>query len=346
MPLKLKRRPGRPHWYIHGTIRGVSVRESTGVADHKAAEAIRARREWEIIQRSVFGPEATATFVAAAVSYLEIGGERLYLKPIIARLGSVPLAKIDQALIEQTARALYPTASPGTLNRQAFTPIAAVLNHAAKRGLCAHRVIERPAQPKGRVRWLTFEEAEQLVDACSPHLRPLVLFLLGTGARTSEALYLDWREVDLAGAHVTFLDTKNGEHRGVPLHARLVAELRALRHKQGRVFRTNAGLPYAEKESGGGQIKTSFGGACRRAGIEDFSPHDCRHTWATWHYAANRDLIALMKLGGWKSERMVLRYAHVNVSQLAPSIAAGLAAWDTKSAPSDKSEGRKLRKVK
>ena len=32
-----------------------AVRESTGVADQKAAEAIRARREWEIIQRSVFG---------------------------------------------------------------------------------------------------------------------------------------------------------------------------------------------------------------------------------------------------------------------------------------------------
>jgi hypothetical protein len=29
-----------------------------------------------------------------------------------------------------------------------------------------------------------------------------------------------------------------------------------------------------------------------------------------------------MKLGGWKSERMVLRYAHVNVSHLAGSINA------------------------
>ncbi len=38
-------------------------------------------------------------------------------------------------MIEKTARALYPNASPATLNRQAFTPIAAVLNHAAKRGL-------------------------------------------------------------------------------------------------------------------------------------------------------------------------------------------------------------------
>jgi integrase len=342
MSLKLKRRAGRPHWYIFGTVRGVSIRESTRVADHKAAEAIRARREWEIIQRSVFGAEATATFVGAAVSYLEAGGERTYLKPIIARIGSMPLAKIDQAFIEKTARALYPSASPATLNRQAFTPIAAVLSHAAKRGLCARKTVERPPQPKGRVRWVTFEEAERLLTACSPHLRPLVMFLLGTGARMSEALYLDWREVDLAGAHVTFLDTKNGEHRGIPLHARLVNELRGLRHRQGRVFRTNAGLPYAEKESGGGQIKTAFRGACRRAGLADFSPHDCRHTWATWHYAANRDIVALMKLGGWKSERMVLRYAHVNVAQLAPSIDAGLAGW---TAPNPHQAIRRQRKT-
>jgi integrase len=83
-----------------------------------------------------------------------------------------------------------------------------------------------------------------------------------------------------------------------------------------------AGTPYARKTDGGGQIKTGFNAACRRAGVMDFSPHDCRHTWATWHYAANRDLISLMELGGWQSEKMVLRYAHINVSHLSQSIAA------------------------
>ena len=347
MPLKLKRRPGRPHWYLHGTIRGITIRESTGVTDQKAAEAIKARREWEIVQRSVFGAEATATFIGAAVKYLEADGERLYLKPIIAKIGSMPLAKIDQGLIDKTAKELYPNGSPATLNRQVYTPIAAVLNHAAKRGLCTKRVIERPTLPLGRIRRLTFEEAERLIEAFAHHLRPLVVFLLGTGARLSEALYLDWREVDLARGHVAFVDTKNGEPRGVPLHSRVVNELRVLRHREGRVFRTQKGRPYAEKESGGGQIKTAFRGACRRAGITDFSPHDCRHTWATWHYAANRDLIALMKLGGWKSERMVLRYAHVNVSQFAPSIAAGLAHWSsTKSAPGNQRERKKLKRVR
>jgi hypothetical protein len=54
-----------------------------------------------------------------------------------------------------------------------------------------------------------------------------------------------------------------------------------------------------------------------------------------------------MKLGGWKSERMVLRYAHVNVSQLAPSINAGLAAWSsTKSAPEVVNDGKKVKVLK
>ena len=41
---------------------------------------------------------------------------------------------------------------------------------------------------------------------------------------------------------------------------------------------------------------------------------------ATWHYAKNRDLLALQRLGGWKSLAMVTRYAHVNVGELAHTI--------------------------
>jgi integrase len=52
-----------------------------------------------------------------------------------------------------------------------------------------------------------------------------------------------------------------------------------------------------------------------RAAIENFHPHDCRHTWATWHYRANHDLGSLQKLGGWKTLSMVMRYAHTNVAE-------------------------------
>jgi integrase len=322
MPLKLVRRHRSPNWYLRGSVRGITVDESTGVTSRQVAETIRARREWEILQASIFGRKATATFLEAAVNYMEGGGEARFMRPLIDYFAAMPLASIDQTAIERAANTLYPSVAASTLNRHVYTPVSAVLKHAAARGLCEHRQIERPAQPKGRVRWLTPAEADKLIAACADHLRPLVIFLLYTGARLSEALYLDWRHVDLARSHVQFIDTKNGEARGVPLHARVLAALTALEHREGEVFRRPDRQSYERKNEGGGQIKTAFKGACRRAQIENFSPHDCRHTWATWHYAANRDLPALMKLGGWKSEKMVLRYTHVNVAHLAQSIAA------------------------
>ena len=51
-----------------------------------------------------------------------------------------------------------------------------------------------------------------------------------------------------------------------------------------------------------------------------FHPHDCRHTWATWHYVANRNIGALQRLGGWKTVSMVMRYTHVNVEELQDTI--------------------------
>jgi integrase len=60
----------------------------------------------------------------------------------------------------------------------------------------------------------------------------------------------------------------------------------------------------------------------RRAGIKDFRVHDCRHTFATWHYAVHHDLIALQRLGGWRTLGMVSRYAHANVAAYHQGIEA------------------------
>ena len=175
------------------------------------------------------------------------------------------------------------------------------------------------------MRWIKLDEADRLIAASGPALRPLVVFLLYTGARVGEALWLDWRYASLASAHVTFPKAKNGEARGVPLHPRAIAALANLSHREGEIFRRPDAEPYArprraDDTSAGTRIKKAFSAAVKRAGLGDFTPHDCRHTWATWHYAANRDLGALQKLGGWKSVSMVMRYAHVNVGELAHTI--------------------------
>ena len=327
MPLKLVRRPKSPNWVMRGSVKGIRIEESTGTDSRRIAEEIRAKREVELLKESVFGRRITATFAEAALSYIESGHPRRFLEPVIRHFGTTPLARIGQDELDHAARKLFPDASPATRNRQFYTPASAILHHAARRGWCNPPVIERPKGAPERVRWLPIEGADRLIAASAEHLQPLLVFLFYSGARVGEALWLDWRNVDLQRAHVTFPKTKNGEARGVPLHPRVVAALANLGHRKGEVFRRPDGEPYERPKrmddtSAGSRIATAFAGACRRAGIEDFRPHDCRHTWATWHYAANRDLGALQRLGGWKSVRMVLRYAHVNVGELSHTINA------------------------
>ena len=181
MPLKLIKRGS--YWHLRGTVRGVPVRETTGCAERADAEEVRIKRESEIVERSIHGASATATFIEAAVMYLEAGGEARFVEPLTTFFGNAKLVRVDQAAIDRAAKALYPDTKPSTLNRQVYTPVGAILHFAAERGLCDWRKIRRPKQPTGRVRWLRPEEAERLIEACSPHLRPLVVFMLYTGAR-------------------------------------------------------------------------------------------------------------------------------------------------------------------
>ncbi len=330
MPIRKFRR-GRV-WYLRGTVRAQRVYETTGTDQEAAAEALRIKREGELLDRSVFGTAAARTFAAAAASYLEARtGLRArdlgYLDRILEHFGEGRmLATINGDAVEGAIATLCPHGGPAHVNRSVITPIAAVLHHAAERGWMEWRRVKRRRPPRGKTRWLSPQEAEALVAACSPHLRRLVVFMLYTGCRLGEALALDWRNVDLQRRRVVFADTKNGDSRGVPLHDRAFEEIANLPGgRAGAVFRRPDGHPYAPRADGGGQIKTAFRGACRRASEASgltiqATPHDLRHTWASWLYAERRDLRVLMELGGWRTIAMVARYAHVNPDHLAPAI--------------------------
>ena len=144
MPLRIKARKGSPNLWLRGTVRGIPVYESCKTDDAEAAEEIRIRRETQLLQHSIHGAGATATWLEAVALYLEGGGERRYLQPLIDRFGTMPLSRIDQGAIDRAARELKPDASAATRSRQVYMPIGAVLHYAAKRGLCEYRKIERP----------------------------------------------------------------------------------------------------------------------------------------------------------------------------------------------------------
>ena len=370
MPLKIVKRADSPILQIAGTVAGQRVRESAGTADPGLAEEKRAILEAALYRRSVHGnaPQALTSWAEACRSYSRVekpsaGTARLLLR-LSEHFGGTLLSEIHQVALDRAAATLCRAdAAPATILRNVVVPVQAVLNHAARRGWCAPPMLEKPKGSAGvkRTRWLTPDEYARLRDAAGPHLRPLIVFLACTGARIGEALALDWKDVDLRHGRALLRDTKNGRDRLAELPPAAVAALAGAaypalnrhgrpRHdahgrrimeeaREGRVFRTDDGAAYPEGEDSGGQVKTAWAGACRRAGLpgawkgrapgakkggwwapQDVTPHVLRHSWASWHYCLHRDLLRLRTDGGWDSASQVERYAKLAPPTMAAEI--------------------------
>ncbi len=308
MALKLKKRGRSPYFYVRGTVRGQIVFESTGTADREAADALRIKRESQLLDRSVFGAKAAVTFIEAAVSYMENGGERRHIGRLIEHFGTTLLAQIDQSAIDGAARMLQPDGGPATRIRQVYTPTAAVLHHAARRKWCDWVRIERPKESAPRIRWLEPEEAARLIECASERLRPLVIFLLYTGSRLSEAIEMSWDRVNLEEGMAYVPKTKNGKAQSFRLPEQVVDALINMPRYNNGFF------GYAGRKSVGRPWKKM----CERAGIEDFTPHDCRHTWASWMMRdPEMSELGLISTGRWTNIRSVARYAHITPSAAA-----------------------------
>ena len=87
-------------------------------------------------------------------------------------------------------------------------------------------------EPPGRNNFLTTEEAGRLLDACLPHLRPIVLCALETGMRRAEILGLKWSDIRNGMIYLTADRTKNGKPREIPVSRRLTEELIRLRNRR------------------------------------------------------------------------------------------------------------------
>lgn len=322
--LKLYRRKPTGPYYLRGTIAGVSIYESTGTDQKPGADLIRIKRETEIFERHVLGKAATITFAQAALTYLEAGGEARFLGKILEHIGpATKLSDIDTAAINKAANAIFPDCAPATINRQLITPISAVINMAANDGLTDYRKFKRRKTPKFRTRWLTPEEAERLLRAASPHLKPILYCLLGTGARTAEALSIEAQFFYPNTGEIWLPNVKNDHPRMIQLPPRaLTAMIKSDLPQDGPIFLTPKGKPYIMRTNGGGQIAGAMRKACESADLgPDVTPHTLRHTWATWYYSATRDFGGLMDLGGWQRAEMAQGYRKIAPADLAVRLA-------------------------
>jgi len=230
--------------------------------------------------------------------------------------------KVVVEVIDGVRRERREPARPSTINRDLRT-LRAALKGALPDYHFPAGVFFR--EDETRVRWLQPEEELLVIETMTSPFREVAKLASLTLMRLSEIRMLR-REMVHLGQGVVLLPQAKAGARPVVLSAAAQKLLghQLQQHSADWVFPNPGGIPYSRY-----YVSHVFRKAARRAGLKDFHFHDLRHHGATM--ALNKGFTApiVMALGGWKTERMMRRYAAVTDTTLraAAEAVSGNEPW-------------------
>jgi len=153
----------------------------------------------------------------------------------VKHFGGMTIQEMTPAVIQDFISVrLASGISKATANRDR-SMLHGIFNFAIRRGAFGgenpvHNLKPFP-EPPGRLRFLSADEAERLLNSAARHLRPIIVCALHTGARHSEVLSLRWQDVEMSRGVIHFNSdsTKSGKARQVPISPLLASTLRRKR---------------------------------------------------------------------------------------------------------------------
>lgn len=308
-------------YFIDYICEGRRKRESIGPS-RKQAELVLKKRKIEVAEGKYLDVKKknTTTFDDFARTYRELHS-KVNHRPSVARRNAIILknlstmfsgkylSEITPQLIERYKSTRIKDVSPATVNRE-----LACLKCMFNKAIAWNEYDDNPVRKvkllkenNKRIRYLEKEEIKNLLDACIPHLKPIVTVALYTGMRRSEIFGLKWQNIDFKNDVIYLLDTKNGERREVMMNETVKMTLVAVpKHPESaHVFCRANGQPYTD-------VKKSFHTSLKKCGIISFRFHDLRHTFASQLVMNGVDLKTVQELLGHKSIEMTMRYAHLS----------------------------------
>jgi integrase len=305
MPIKVFRRKGSQIYSYRGTVAGRRLRGSTGSTDKARAERIAAEKETEQWKCHLDGPEAVLTFAKASLLYRAAGKETRFLPRIEDYWKDTLVKDIKPGAIKQMAIDLYPNCTAATRNRQGIVPAQAVINHCAELEKCSLIRVKRFKEDKKIKKPVTLAWLDTFCAHAEPHISALAIFMFATGCRISEAMRLDWKDVDFQSRNILIRKTKNKKERLPHMPQRLLVALANLPRDGKGPFtrpRTTLRWQWDRAQDIAGKAVPTF---------ERLTFHSCRHGFATKLLRDGIDPKTAASLGGWDSITLFMEtYAH------------------------------------
>jgi integrase/recombinase XerD len=171
---------------------------------------------------------------------------------------------------------------------------------------------------KGQAASLTPAQIDRIVELAADRYRPIFAIAAYTGCRISEALTLRAQHLDLVGRQITFVETKTGVDRTVPIAPKLATILAA-------ADLPSDGWLFPSHRSAGHIVRTSAADELRRVaddlGYVGVSTHSFRRSLATNLSDLGQPLKTIAAVTGHKSVDSLARYIDVTPKQQMAAVA-------------------------
>jgi integrase len=250
----------------------------------------------------------------------------LYLLPSFR---DVPLVEIHKTDVIAWRDKLAQKVAASTVNTVLGT-LSSAFSFFIDRAWCEHNPCHQVKRLKADAKvypWLESTDAiTRLLSHCTPNIRTLIAFLVGTGCRLDEALHLRWDDVDLEHRLVTVHrgrtrvtkgkeragTTKSGKARRVPIFDSVLDMLKPMKVARGASAMLWPGAQPG-KPLGQASVRKPFKAAIDRAGLpKELRLHDLRHTFASLYLVDGGDIFKLSRILGHHSVAITERtYAHL-----------------------------------
>ena len=312
---------GKTWWISFTTPSGERVRCSAATEDKTQAQEFHDKLKAESWRVARLGDKPKRTWDEAAYKWLMETQHKKSHHEDVAKINWIQqffrgkyLDELTRDVIANIGELKLQQSSPATANR-----LLALIRAILRRSALDWEWIDKPPviklyrEAKRRVRYLSAEQANLLIQELPEHLADIVRFSLATGLRRSNVTKLEWSQVDMQ-RNVAWIHGDQAK-AGKPIHVTLNATAIAVLTKQ---IGKNPKSVFSYKGRPIIQVNTkAWYKALKRAGIEDFRWHDLRHTWASWLTQNGVPLNVIQEMGAWESAEMVRRYAHLAPEQFA-----------------------------
>jgi len=315
-------------WYMNLMVNGVRVNKSTGKLTKKEAKHVEALERQRLMDEATMSPmekRAKLTLSEAIKKVYEerwkdnkdAKGANRRAEILLEHIGNIPINTIDDVVVTKLISKLEKNRNkPATVNRY-LSALKTILRH----NKLPSDFFTKKKETKGRIRVVTKEEELQVLEIMKgvrvtqknsfyPEACDLVEVLVDTGMRLSEAINLQFRDVDFANNLISIWVNKGEKPRSIPMTKRVRAILETRKeHSKIKPFKL-------DKHQAG----HAWNFARRHMGLKhdkEFVLHALRHTCASRLVNRGVNLYVVKEWLGHSTIQVTERYAHLAPDKLA-----------------------------